>query len=61
MNQVWWFTEHYHIWGAATVSGLLQNYKIAATPCLGGGGSYGNTSDVFPRWNFLEIRDLAMV
>ena len=62
MNQAWWFIEHYHILGSATVSGLFQDNTIAATPCLGGGGgSYGENSDKFPRWVFLEILDLAMI
>ena len=59
MNQAWWFIEYYCIWGSATVSGLFHDYKIAATPCFG--GSYGETSDVFPRWGFLEIWELAMI
>ena len=27
----------------------------------GGGGFHGETSDLFPRWVFLGIRDLAMI
>ena len=37
MNQAWWFIEHYHIWGSATVYGLFQSDSLLFF--WGGGGA----------------------
>ena len=54
-----WDIENHHIWGSVTVSGMFQDYKTRSDSLLG--GFRCETSDMFLRWVFLGISDLAMI
>ena len=50
---------HYLLRGSLTVAGLFWKYKRAPTASFR--ESDGKTSELFPRWGFLWIWDLAMI